>query len=164
MIIKKISKKKRKSHGGRRLTLRVRWINLARFLGLWGSLEPLMAMKSSSFSLLVRAITNLGGQTGGTASLPADEDPPPPFLLSWAVSDEADLLSLLWWWLLALWWLPLLSWSLAGEENPRTPLLCPFMALEFSEFLKTFTQQTHRYHHIPYISSCKSGNNYSQKK
>ncbi|KAF7817403.1 uncharacterized protein G2W53_031372 [Senna tora] len=47
--------------------------------------------KSSSFSLLVRAITNLGGQIGGAASpLPEGE---PPFLLSCAVSDEAaDLL------------------------------------------------------------------------
>jgi len=82
--------------------LRVRWMNLARFLGLWGSLEPLIAMKSSSFSLLVKAMTNFGGHTTLPAPatpaspLPPDDEPPPPppFLLSCAVSDEAaaDLL------------------------------------------------------------------------
>ena len=114
------------------LTLRVRWMNLALFLGLWGSFEPWMARKSSSFSLLVKAITNLGGQTGGAAASPLP-DGDPPFLLSCAGSDEAaDLLLSL--------WVPLLSCApLSGEAIPLTltpPLLCPpLMALELSEFL-----------------------------
>lgn len=112
------------------LTLRVRWMNLALFLGLWGSFEPLMARKSSSFSLLVKAITNLGGHTGGAAASPLP-DGDPPFLLSCAVSDEAaDLLLSL--------WVPLLSCApLSGEAIPLTlPLLWPpLIALEVSEFL-----------------------------
>ena len=67
-------------------------MNLALFLGLWGNLDPLKAKKSSSFSLLVRAITNFGGQTGGCASspLPPEDDPPPSLLFE----DAADLLLL----------------------------------------------------------------------
>lgn len=65
-------------------------MNFALFLGLWGSLDPLMAMKSSSFSLLVKAITNLGGHTiGGAAAASPLPDEEPPFLLSCAVSEDA---------------------------------------------------------------------------
>lgn len=106
-------------------------MNLALFLGLWGSLEPLMARKSSSFSLLVRPIMNFGGHTGGAASpLPADGEP--PFLLSCAVSEEAaDLL------LLLSWWDPLLSCApLSGDAIPLTvPLVWPLIVPEVSEFL-----------------------------
>ena len=80
------------------LTLTVRWIILARFLGLCGNLEPLMTKKSSSFSLFVKAIANFGGHTWGKPASPLPPDEDPPFLLSCAVSDvAADLL------LLSLW-------------------------------------------------------------
>lgn len=132
--------------------LTVRWIILARFLGLWGNLEPLIAKKSSSFSLFVKAIANFGGHTWGTAASPLPPDEEPPFLLSCAVSDvAADLLlfSLWWWWWLLLlewwwwwwWWrllLPLLSWAtLSGDAIPLTPPLpCPLIGPAVSEFLR----------------------------
>jgi hypothetical protein len=120
-----------------------------------------MAMKSSSFSLLVKAMTNFGGHTGSPASPLPDDDP--PFLLSCAVSeDAADLLFSLWWW----WWLPLLlvlvpllsCAPLSGEAIPLTPpLLCPLMALDVSEFLIRTTQHKIRTTYIvPYYHTNKS--------
>lgn len=137
-------------------------MNLARFLGRWGSLDPLMAMKSSSFSLLVSAITNLGGQTAGIASLPEED---PPFLLSWAVSDETDPPAppwwWWWWWLLSLLWLalvwlllcappPLLSCAppLSGEAKFLSPLLRSLIAIELSEFLKYAKKEKKQKPHI----------------
>uniref|UniRef100_A0A2P2M6C5 Uncharacterized protein n=1 Tax=Rhizophora mucronata TaxID=61149 RepID=A0A2P2M6C5_RHIMU len=45
----------------------VLWIIFALLLGLWGSLHPFIAMKSSSFSLLDKEINNLG-QTSSLSS------------------------------------------------------------------------------------------------
>jgi len=128
-------------------------MNLALFLGLWGNLDPLKAKKSSSFSLLVKAITNFGGQTGGGGGgggspLPPEDDLP-PFLLS---EEAAGLLLWLWFtWLLLLWWwwwwlLLLLSSCapLSGEAillKPPPLLWPPLMTLEFSEFLLKLTTQ-----------------------
>lgn len=57
--------------------MRTRWRHLGRFLGLCGSLAPLKARKSSSFSRVVRAMTNLGH---AAASPPEDDEPPSPLL------------------------------------------------------------------------------------
>ena len=117
-----------------------------------------MARKSSSFSLLVKAIMNLGGHTGGAASPLPEGDP--PFLLSCAVSDEAAdlLLSLRWLLLLLLLWVPLLSCApLSGDAIPLTPpLLCPppLIALEVSEFLIYKQAHTNYKHsHNPHVSN-----------
>lgn len=62
-------------------------MNLARFLGRWGSLQPFMTMKSSSFSLLESEMKNLGrihlprafsSPTPQPNNIPLSSPPPPP--------------------------------------------------------------------------------------
>lgn len=121
----------------------VRWIILARFLGLWGSFDPLIAMKSSSFSLFVKAITNFGGQTGsacgggGARASPLPEDDP-PFLVSEVAAD-------LWWGWGWSWWDGgrFSSAALSGDVIALTPPLdWALIVPEISEFLIKI--QTHR--------------------
>ena len=103
-------------------TLTVLWMTLALFLGLWGSLDPLKARKSSSFSLFDRAIANFGQMD---PSLPDEE----PFLSSGRVCGTPLLL------------LPLPGRSLSGEATVWMPLFCcccagDFMVANSSEFLQ----------------------------
>lgn len=139
----------------------VRWIIFARFLGLWGSFDPLIAMKSSSFSLFVKAITNFGGQTGsacgGTVGSPLPEDDP-PFFVSEVAAD-------LWWW----------SWdggglfsgtALSGEVIALTPPLdWALIVPEISEFLiKFFRKKKTQSLFVYYLVSPKSSFFFFKKK
>ena len=108
----------------------VRWIILGRFLGLRGGLHPLIAMKSSSFSLFVKAITNSGSHT--PPSPPPDDDP------SFSLSDSLPRL---------LWWLPWLHAALFSGEliDLPPPLVFPLIASGISEFLNPIFKNIYKY-------------------
>jgi len=115
-----LSRVKSQSHVPGQTKLTVLWMTLALFLGLWGSLDPLKARKSSSFSLFDRAIANFGQMD---PSLPDEE----PFLSSGRVCGTPLLL------------LPLPGRSLSGEATVWMPLFCcccagDFMVANSSEF------------------------------
>jgi len=117
-----LSRVKSQSHVPGQTKLTVLWMTLALFLGLWGSLDPLKARKSSSFSLFDRAIANFGQMD---PSLPDEE----PFLSSGRVCGTPLLL------------LPLPGSSLSGEATVWMPLFCcccagDFMVANSSEFLQ----------------------------
>lgn len=79
------------------LTSKLFWRNLALFLGLWGSLQPFIAMKSSSFSLLDNEIKSFGHTSLALSSL------------AWP----------LWWW---RWWLSNPN-IFPFSSNPNEPLV-----------------------------------------
>lgn len=138
-----------------KLTLSVRWISLARFLGLWGSFDPLIAMKSSSFSLFVNAITNFGHTTAPpvlmSCAVSDDPEPPPPTAACWWLSLLWLLLLglLLWWWVLLV-DVPFFS-PVSGEARPLIPLLFPFITIVLSEFLQIgINKKAHNMHRKPF--------------